>query len=59
MEDYATLIADRTPLRPVRIPLPGGSTAVISLSQPQPMEKLHTAPGKRRSASSFIAAIFS
>src|SRR6478752_424124 len=35
------------------------SAAVISLSQPQPIEKLHTAPGNCRSASWSICPIFS
>src|SRR5215208_5808393 len=35
------------------------SAAVISLSQPQPIEKLHIAPGNWRSASSSICPIFS
>ena len=46
----AVASADRTGAR---------SAAVISLSQPHPMEKLHTAPGKSRSADSIIRATFS
>src|SRR3954466_8023828 len=46
----AAASADRTGAR---------SAAVISLSQPQPMEKLHTAPGNCRSADAIICAIFS
>ena len=30
MDDYATLIADRTPLRPVRLPLPSGDVRTVS-----------------------------
>ena len=48
--ECAAAIADRTGAR---------SAAVISLSQPQPIEKLHTAPGNCWSADSSICAIFS
>ena len=46
--DCAVRNADRTGAR---------SAAVISLSHPQPIEKLHTAPGNRRSVSSSISPI--